>query len=113
MTPQVQRTFQFHANHVLANAEDWQISDTSGSNIEIVFQRDVLQPPRPQTYEVTKQNELRPTGDPDEPQAILTEILCSVRLRPDQAYDLAEDLIRHLQQVRPVATAEGDPHAAD
>lgn len=113
MGSRIQRSFEFHKDHVRAHADAWQITDASGSNLEIVFQRDVLLPPAPQEYELTSDGRLVPAGDDDTAQRIRTELLCSVRMRPDQVFDLAEDLLRHVQQMRPTSGLEGETPGAD
>lgn len=106
--PAVERSFEFQENFVRVHADEWQIIDTSGSNVELTFQRDVLMPPDAMGYSVREDSNLELIDEAPATQKVITEILCSVRLRPDQAFDLAEQLLRHLHQMQPAAAQDED-----
>ena len=71
MKSRVRRSFEFHRDHVRAHAEDWQISDTAGANIEISFQREIVAPPKAEVYEFSDEGQLIPTGTQDNTQHII------------------------------------------
>ena len=86
-------------HHARVHADYGLVQQTSGGNMEIHFCRDLEGfPEQPIPCELTEDGVVRPVVGSNAHTLMIREILCSVRMRPDHALDLAEHLLRTLQQ---------------
>jgi hypothetical protein len=98
MPTELKRRVEMATGHIRGHADYGQLVISRDGDLEIHFSRNYLCSPQEIVFEFSDDGKLvrqsfRPTTC-DEVQ----EILCTIRMRPDHAYQLAIDLLRKLQE---------------